>query len=273
MWFSRSDDAPSGGSGVLSSAERQRALRENGKTVTEPAHGLGGCHVKGGALVLVVEDERAVRRFLRASLTSHGFRMIEAATAEAGLAATKADHPQLILLDIELPDADGVNLARRLREWTRTPIIVLSAHGEEQEKVRAFEAGVDDYLTKPFGIQELLARIRVALRHAAGEAPRPSPVFEFDRLTVDVDRRLVTVGEREVHLTPKEYDCLVLLAQNAGKVLTHEQILRKVWGPEFARETHYVRVRMAELRKKLERNPARPRILLTEPGVGYRLRA
>jgi two-component system KDP operon response regulator KdpE len=226
-----------------------------------------------GTLVLVDEDERPMRRFLRASLMSHGFRVTEAATAKAALAATKSDDPQLLLLDLGLPDADGIDLTKRLREWTRKPIIVLSARGQEHEKVRAFEAGVDDYLTKPFGVQELLARIRVALRHAAGEAPKPLPVYEFGRFRIDVERRLVTVGEREVHLTPTEYDCLVLLAENAGKVLTHGQILKKIWGPDYAGQTHYVRVRMAELRKKLERNPARPRILLTEPGVGYRLRA
>jgi two-component system, OmpR family, KDP operon response regulator KdpE len=229
--------------------------------------------VSDGPLVLVVDDERKLRRFLRASLVSHGFRFLEAGTAEDAITATRTNRPELILLDLGLPDGDGVDLTRRLREWTRTPIIVISARGREEDKVQAFEAGADDYLTKPFGVKELLARIQVALRHATQDVSKSSPLFEFGRLKVDMDSRLVTVGGREVHLTPIEYKCLVLLARNAGKVLTHAQILKEVWGPACAEETHYVRVRMAELRKKLEHDPTRPRILVTEPGVGYRLKA
>jgi len=218
------------------------------------------------ALVLVVEDEQRFRRFLRASLTSHGFRVLEAATADQAVALTRTNAPELILLD-------GGDLTARFREWTRAPIIIVSARTHEEDKVFAFESGADDYLTKPFGVKELVARMRVALRHAAKGIADAAPVLEFGQLKIDVERRVVTVAGREVHLTPIEYKCLVLLARNAGKVLTHGQILRELWGPAYSGETHYVRVRMAELRKKLESDPTQPRILLTEPGIGYRLRA
>jgi len=223
-------------------------------------------------LVLIVEDEPPLRRLLRTSLRSHGFRLIEAGTAEQALLAVKENRPELMLLDLGLPDVDGIDLTRRLREWTETPIVVISARGREEDKVRAFEAGADDYLTKPFGVKELLARMRVALKHAAREAAQTTSVLELGRLKVDLDARVVTVAGREIHLTPIEYKCLVLLARHSGKVLTYERILREVWGPASARETHYVRVRMAELRKKLELDPAHPRILVTEPGIGYRLK-
>jgi two-component system KDP operon response regulator KdpE len=226
-----------------------------------------------GALVLVVEDEQRFRRFLRASVTSHGFRVLEASTANQAVSLARTNAPELILLDLGLPDADGTDLTMRFREWTRAPIIVISARVAEDDKVSALEAGADDYLTKPFGVKELLARMRVALRHASQGTGDSSPALQFGQTTIDLDRRVVTVGGEEVHLTPIEYKCLVLLARNAGKVLTHGQILREVWGPAYGGETHYVRVRMAELRKKLERDPAQPRILLTEPGIGYRLRA
>lgn len=228
--------------------------------------------MNAGPLVLVVEDEPPLRRFLRTSLRTNGFRLIEAGTAEQALSAMKENRPELLLLDLGLPDADGIDLTKRLREWTETPIVVISARGREEDKVRAFEAGADDYLTKPFGVKELLARMRVALKHAANDAAKMPSALEFGRLKIDVEARLVTVGGREVHLTPTEYKCLVLLARHAGKVLTHEKILREVWGPASAGETHYVRVRMAELRKKLELDPAHPRILMTEPGIGYRLK-
>lgn len=224
-------------------------------------------------LVLVVEDEPPLRRFLRTSLSSNGYRLIEAGTAEQALRAMKENRPDLMLLDLGLPDADGIDLTSRLREWTETPIVVISARGREEDKVRAFEAGADDYLTKPFGVNELIARMRVALKHAANDGTKTASVMEFGRLRIDLEARLVTVAGREVHLTPTEYKCLVLLARHAGKVLTHDRILREVWGPGSSRETHYVRVRMAELRKKLEIDPARPRILVTEPGIGYRLKA
>ena len=221
-------------------------------------------------LVLVVEDEPQVLRFLRASLASHGYRVVEATTVREGEQLATSHNPELFLLDLVLPDGDGMDLARHLREWTRAPIIVLSARGREEDKVAALDAGADDYLTKPFGVNELLARMRVALRHAR-TGPQESPVVDVGPLRIDVARREVEVDGREVRLTPTEFKLLVLLARNAGKVLTHRQILREVWGPN-ATQTHYVRVQMAELRKKLEPDPARPRLLRTEVGVGYRLR-
>lgn len=225
-------------------------------------------------LVLVVEDEPQMLRFLRASLTSHGFRMLEANTAAEAIAAATTHTPEIVLLDLGLPDLDGIEVTRRLREWSRVPIIVISARGREEDKVEALDAGADDYLTKPFGVKELLARMRVAIRHAeqAGLGTE-SRVLEFGPLTIDLERRQVTLEGREIHLTPIEYKLLILLAHNAGKVLTHRQILKEVWGPAFVGQPHYVRVRMAELRKKIEPDPGRPRLLVTEPGVGYRLRA
>jgi two-component system KDP operon response regulator KdpE len=223
-----------------------------------------------GPLVLVVEDEEPVRRFLRAALAAHGYRVVEAGGVREAEQLAPGHNPDVFLLDLGLPDGDGVDLARRIREWSRAPIIVLSARGREEDKVNALDAGADDYLTKPFGVNELLARLRVALRHAKA-APGQQPVLEAGPLRVDLARREVTVGGRTVHLTPTEYRVLALLAQHAGKVLTHRQILREVWGPN-ATEAHYVRVQMAEIRKKIEEDPARPRLLVTEAGVGYRLR-
>jgi two-component system, OmpR family, KDP operon response regulator KdpE len=223
-------------------------------------------------LVLLVEDEPQMRRFLKVSLTSHGYRLLEAATMEEGERLVTEHSPDVVLLDLGLPDGDGIALARRIREWSRLPIIVLSARGQEEDKVDALDAGADDYLTKPFGVRELLARVRVALRHAAGEAADPGGIIEVGPLRLDLARREVEVSGRPVHLTRTEYRLLALLAQNAGRVLTHRQILTEVWGPEAAGQTHYVRVHMAELRKKIEDDPARPRFLVTEQGVGYRLR-
>jgi two-component system KDP operon response regulator KdpE len=224
----------------------------------------------GEPLVLVVEDDAQVRRFLRAALASHAFRLVEAGTVREAEQLATSHNPDVYLLDLGLPDGDGVDLARRLREWTRAPIIVLSARGREEDKVNALDAGADDYLTKPFGVNELLARLRVALRHAQA-TPAGDPVLEAGPLRVDLARREVTVEGREVRLTPTEFKLLALLARHAGKVLTHRQILKEVWGPN-ASEAHWVRVHMAELRKKVEADPARPRLLVTEPGVGYRLR-
>jgi len=221
-------------------------------------------------LVLVVEDDAQVRRFLRAALSSHAFRLVEAGTVREAEQLATSHNPDVYLLDLGLPDGDGVDLARRLRDWTRAPIIVLSARGREEDKVNALDAGADDYLTKPFGVNELLARLRVALRHAQA-TPAGDPVLEAGPLRVDLARREVTVEGREVRLTPTEFKLLALLARHAGKVLTHRQILKEVWGPN-ATEAHWVRVHMAELRKKVEGDPARPRLLVTEPGVGYRLR-
>jgi two-component system, OmpR family, KDP operon response regulator KdpE len=223
-----------------------------------------------GPLVLVVEDEPQVRRFLRASLLSHGYRLVEAGGVREAEQLATSHNPDLLLLDLGLPDGDGIELTRSLRGWTRAPIIVLSARGREEDKVSALDAGADDYLTKPFGVEELLARLRVALRHARA-APEEAAVVEAGPLRVDLQRREVTVDGREAHLTPIEFRLLALLARHAGKVLTHRQILLEVWGPN-ATEAHYVRVHMAELRKKIEADPARPRLLVTEVGVGYRLR-
>lgn len=225
-----------------------------------------------GPTVLLVEDEAQMRRFLRASLTASGFNLIEASTAAEGLSLAASHNPELILLDLGLPDEDGVSLTRKLREWSRTPIIIISARGREASKVEALDAGADDYLTKPFGVSELLARMRVALRHAALAGGAPAPVFDFGGLHLDCARREVKLDGKDVHLTPLEYRLLSLLAQHAGKVLTHGHILREVWGPGHAEQTHYLRVYMAQLRRKLEPDPARPRLLMTEPGVGYRLR-
>ncbi len=222
-------------------------------------------------LVLLVEDEAQMRRFLRATLRAHGFGLVEAPTAAEALAVATAQAPELILMDLTLPDGDGIDLTRRIREWSRVPIIVLSARGREADRVEALDAGADDYLTKPFGVNEMLARIRVALRHARAAA-QPAPVLEAGALRVDLARRVVTLDGREVHLTPIEYRLLALLAQNAGRVLTHQQMLREVWGAGHTHQAHYLRVYMAALRRKIERDPARPALLQTEQGVGYRLR-
>lgn len=224
-----------------------------------------------GPLVLVVEDEPQMRRFIRASLSSHGYRVIEAERASEVVMLLTGHNPDLLLLDLGLPDGDGLELTRQIREWSRIPILVVSARGREDDKVSVLDAGADDYLTKPFGVNELLARIRVALRHAAGSAPA-AQVLEFGDLRIDLARREVLKGGQELRLTPTEYKLLTLLAQNAGKVLTHRHILKEVWGAAYAAQTHYVRVHMAELRKKVEANPARPKFLVTEPGVGYRFR-
>ncbi len=221
--------------------------------------------------VLVIEDEPQMRKFLRAALTAHHFVIIEAANATEAMERATTEPPDIILLDLGLPDIDGIDLTKRLREWSRTPIIVLSARGREADKVEALDAGADDYVTKPFGVSELLARMRVALRHA-NTAQGSDPVFESGNLVIDFTRRQVTRNGVELHLTPIEYRLLTLLAKNAGKVLTHRQILIDVWGPAYAAQTHYLRVYTAQLRRKIEEDPARPQLLVTEPGVGYRFR-
>ncbi len=225
-----------------------------------------------GPLVLIVEDDPQLRRFLRTALGAQDYRVIEAETVREALIAATTHNPELILLDIGLPDGDGIDLTRRIREWSRVPVIVISARGREDDKVAALDAGADDYLTKPFGVNELLARIRVSLRHAAASSSTDAPVVESGPLRLDFARREVRIAGVEVRLTPLEYRLLALLAQNAGKVLTHRQILKEVWGPGAVSETHYLRVFMAQLRRKIEPDPARPRLLLTEPGVGYRMR-
>jgi len=225
-----------------------------------------------GARVLVVEDEPQMRRFIRAALSAHGYEVAEASSGSEALALATSRNPDVILLDLGLPDIDGIDLTRKLREWSRTPVIVISARGREADKVSALDAGADDYLTKPFGVDELLARIRVALRHAHATQPHDEAALTVGSLHIDFVRREVRSGERVIHLTPTEYKMLSLLARNAGRVLTHRHIIREVWGPSYAGQNHHVRVHMAELRKKIEADPARPRLILTEPGVGYRLR-
>ena len=225
-----------------------------------------------GAKVLVVEDEREIRRFLRVSLASHGYRVLEAATGREGLMQAVSQQPDLIILDLGLPDMNGLQLLEEVRQWSHMPPIILSARGQEQEKVHALDAGADDYLTKPFGVGELLARLRVALRHASqGAGDSAEPVFVVGDLRVDLARRQVFVRENAVHLTPIEYRLLTTMIKYAGKVVTHRQLLKEVWGPDSVSETHYLRVYMAQLRRKIEDDAAQPRYLLTETGVGYRL--
>jgi two-component system KDP operon response regulator KdpE len=225
-------------------------------------------------VVLLIEDEPQMRRFLRAALENEAYRLVEAATAREGLAQAAGQNPDIILLDLGLPDGDGIDLTRRIREWAHMPIIVISARGQERDKVAALDAGADDYLTKPFGVGELLARMRVALRHAARAAGQPDdPVFTVGDLRVDLEHRQVFVNEGEVHLTPTEYKLLLALVRHAGKVLTHRHLLKEVWGANTVTQTPALRVHMTQLRHKLERDPAQPRHLLTEPGVGYRLKA
>jgi len=221
--------------------------------------------------VLVVDDERAIRRFLRTSLTAHGYAVYEASNGQEALSAVVGDRPDLIILDLGLPDLNGLEVTRQLREWTRIPIIVLSVREEEATKVAALDVGADDYLTKPFGIAELMARIRVALRHA--DQPAGEPVFEVGDLRMDRARRQVLMAGNEIVLTPTEYDLLRVLVQYAGKVLTHRQLLRQVWGVGYELETHLLQVNISNLRRKIEPDPSRPSYIITEVGVGYRLRA
>ena len=222
--------------------------------------------------LLLIEDEPEIRRFLRTTLPAHGFRLHEAVTGKDGLTEAKARNPDLVLLDLGLPDLEGNEVIRQIREWTTTPIIVLSARDQEQVKVAALDLGADDYITKPFGVNELLARVRTAFRHATRTGDGGESVFVLDNLKVDLGRRQVFASGKEVHLTPIEYKLLTTLICYAGKVLTHRQLLKEVWGPLHLDEGHYLRVYMRQLRNKLERNPAHPRYLMTELGVGYRLR-
>jgi two-component system KDP operon response regulator KdpE len=224
--------------------------------------------------ILLIEDEQEIRRFLRVSLSAHGYTLVECTKGKEGVLAAASQPPDAIVLDLGLPDIDGMEVIRQVREWSRVPIIVLSARGQEQQKVEALDAGADDYLTKPFGVGELLARLRVALRHAAADpSAEKDAEFRSGTLHIDFARRQVFVDGQEVHLTPTEYRLLGTLVRHAGKVVTHRQLLKEVWGPENVWETHYLRVYMNQLRHKLERDPQRPEHLLTEPGVGYRLAA
>ena len=220
-------------------------------------------------LVLVIDDELQIRRLLRVSLEANGYRVSEAATGQEGLVEAAQRRPDVVILDLGLPDMDGVTILKRLREWSQVPVLVLSVRDREEDKIAALDHGADDYVTKPFSTGELLARLRVAQRHSA--SPDEVSVFRTGPLEVDLVARVVRVKGKEVRLTSTEYSLLRLLVQHAGKVLTHRQILREVWGPTYVEQTHYLRVYMAHLREKLEADPAQPALLITEPGVGYRL--
>lgn len=228
--------------------------------------------MNNSATIIVIEDEVQIRRFLRTTLTAEGYQVVEAETGKQGLTEAAMRKPDLIILDLGLPDMDGVEVIKGIRAWSSVPVIILSARSQESDKISALDEGADDYLVKPFSVGELMARIRVALRHVSlainggGEG-----VFSVDELKVDMINRKVTVSDTEVHLTPIEYRLLTVLVKHAGKVLTHRSLLKEVWGPNYVDRAHYLRIYMGILRHKLEKDPARPRFLLTEIGVGYRL--
>ncbi len=221
--------------------------------------------------VLVVDDEQSIRHFLRVTLTSQGYTVIEAASGQEALSNATMQKPDIVILDLGLPDMDGVEVTQLLRQWTQIPIIILSVRGSESDKIAALDAGADDYLTKPFGVGEFLARLRAALRRATQTTSEP--IFTAGSLRVDLAGRLVTVSGREVQITPTEYELLSELVAHAGKVLTHHHLLRKVWGAEYGEEFHMLHVNISNLRRKIEPEPTRPQFIITEPGVGYRLRA
>jgi len=225
------------------------------------------------ATILLIEDELQMRRFLRVTLQSEKYGVLEAETADDGLSQTATRNPDVVLLDLGLPDMDGLEVIEKLREWSAVPVIVISAREQEGDKIKALDRGADDYLTKPFGAGELLARIRVALRHAAPQSQdQGEAIFVAEELRIDFLKRQVYCGTREVHLTPIEYRLLTILVRNAGRVMTHRQILKEVWGPPYIEQTHYLRVFMNQLRKKIETDSTRPRFLLNEPGIGYRFK-
>jgi two-component system KDP operon response regulator KdpE len=223
-------------------------------------------------LILVIEDDPQIRRFLRATLAAEDYQFHEAVTAAEGIAQAASRQPDLVLLDLGLPDRDGLDVIREIRSWSQMPIVVLSARGQEKDKIAALDLGADDYVAKPFAVGELLARIRAALRRAAPFAPDGAdPIVRFGNVQADFEKRLITVGGQEVHLTPNEYKLLQVLIKHAGRVVTQRQLLNEVWGPQHTEQSQYLRVYVAQLRRKLEQDPARPRYLQTEPGVGYRL--
>lgn len=225
-----------------------------------------------GHLILIVEDEPQIRHFLRTTLTAEGYRVIEAENGQRGVLKAATHKPDLVMVDLGLPDLDGVEVVKRIRAWSALPILILSARSEEADKVAALDAGADDYVTKPFGVGELTARIRVALRHAAhGGLEDAEGMLRFGDIEIDLERRLVRAEGKDVHLTPIEFRLLGCLAKHAGMVLTHRHLLREVWGPSHVDQSHYLRIYMKQLRHKLEPDPARPRYLLTETSVGYRL--
>ena len=224
-------------------------------------------------IILLIEDDPQIRRFLRASLVTQGYDLIEAGTGREGLALAAARVPEVVLLDLGLPDMEGLEVIKQLRSWSNVPIIILSARGQERDKVANLDAGADDYLTKPFGVGELLARIRVALRKVMpAEEDKQEVPYSLGDIKVDFERRLVFRGQEEVHLTPIEYKLLSVLLKHRGKVVTHRQLLKEVWGPSYVEQNPYLRIFILNLRRKLEDDPTRPHYLLTEPGVGYRLR-
>src|SRR5512138_281588 len=225
---------------------------------------------ESGQRILVVDDENAIRRYLKTALSAQGFTVYEASNGQETLNAVVDNRPDVIILDLGLPDLDGIEVTRRLREWSQTPIIILSVREAEQDKIAALDAGADDYLTKPFGTGELMARMRVVMRRLATKPDEP--VLQVDQLKMDLSRRLVSLENQEISLTPTEYEILRLLLQNAGKVITHRQLLRQVWGTAYESEMHILRVNISNLRHKIEADPARPHYLVTEAGVGYRLR-
>jgi len=223
-------------------------------------------------LILVIEDDPQIRRFLRATLAAEDYQFHEAVTAAEGIAQAAARQPDLVLLDLGLPDRDGLDVIREIRSWSQMPIVVLSARGQEKDKIDALDLGADDYVAKPFAVGELLARIRATLRRAAPLAPDGvDPIVRFGNVQADFEKRIITVGGQEVHLTPNEYKLLQVLIKHAGRVVTQRQLLNEVWGPQHTEQSQYLRVYVAQLRRKLEQDPARPRYLQTEPGVGYRL--
>jgi len=222
-----------------------------------------------GARILVVDDEKQIRRMLRAALEGYGYNIAEAASGHEGLAQTSIFHPDVIILDLGLPDIDGIEVIERLREWTQVPVIVLSVREHEDDKIKALDVGADDYVTKPFSMGELLARLRAALRRTAGS--EDTPVLTFGELSIDISHRNVSVSGEEVKLTPTEYEVLKYLAQQAGRVVTHRQLLRAVWGSNYQEHSQYLRVYVGQLRRKLEVDPSQPAYIITEPGVGYRL--
>ncbi|MDA8443037.1 MAG: response regulator [Peptococcaceae bacterium] len=222
-----------------------------------------------GSKILVIDDEAQIRRFLRVTLTGNGYIVKEVGTGKEGLEEVAIFNPGLVILDLGLPDLDGLEVVRRLREWSKVPIIILSAKEQESDKIAALDLGADDYVTKPFSMGELLARMRAALRHGLSLAEQP--VLEFGDLAIDLTHRRITVATNEVKLTPTEYDIVKTLAVNAGKVITHKYLLQAVWGPRYANDIQYLRVYIGQIRRKLERDPSRPSHIITEPGVGYRL--
>jgi two-component system KDP operon response regulator KdpE len=228
---------------------------------------------KTNPVIIVIEDDPPIRRFLRTGLSTQDFTVFEADTGKQGIIEAGVRKPDLVILDLGLPDMDGVEVIKAIRAWSTIPIIILSARSSEQHKIDALDAGADDYLTKPFGFGELLARIRVALRHAIRPMEHiQADIFVTANLKVDLHNRLVSIDEQEIHLTPIQYRLLVALVKQAGRVLTHQQILKEVWGPSYQENAHYLRIYMSQLRQKLEADPTQPKLLLTESGVGYRLK-